>query len=80
MWSYKTGAAVWSSPAIVNGTLYVGSDDGYVYALGQSPNSSTPSPTIPEFPIQLESILFSLSLMTVLSIVVRKREKEKNMP
>jgi len=32
-WSYKTGNGVASSPAIVNGFVYVGSDDDYVYAL-----------------------------------------------
>ena len=34
MWSYNTGAAVSSSPAIVNGVLYIGSDDYNLYALG----------------------------------------------
>ncbi len=33
LWSYPTGGAVYSSPAIVNGVVYVGSDDGNVYAL-----------------------------------------------
>jgi outer membrane protein assembly factor BamB len=32
-WSYTTGAAIDSSPAIVNGVVYVGSIDGSVYAL-----------------------------------------------
>jgi outer membrane protein assembly factor BamB len=32
-WSYKTGGTVYSSPAIVNGFVYVGSNDGDVYAL-----------------------------------------------
>jgi outer membrane protein assembly factor BamB len=32
-WTFTTGGAVESSPAIVNGVLYVGSDDGNVYAL-----------------------------------------------
>lgn len=32
-WSYTTGALVESSPAVVNGVLYVGSDDHNVYAL-----------------------------------------------
>lgn len=33
MWTYQTGGAVWSSPAVVDGKVYVGSDDGYVYCL-----------------------------------------------
>ena len=32
-WSFTTGAAVLSSPVVVNGTVYVGSDDNNVYAL-----------------------------------------------
>lgn len=32
-WSVETGDAVRSSPAVVDGTVYVGSDDGQLYAL-----------------------------------------------
>lgn len=32
-WSYETGDAVWSSPVIADGTVYVGSYDGHLYAL-----------------------------------------------
>ena len=32
-WSYTTGNNVFSSPAVANGVVYVGSDDGNVYAL-----------------------------------------------
>ena len=38
-WRYKTHAAVYSSPAIgTDGTIYVGSDDGYLYAVNASGN------------------------------------------
>lgn len=33
-WSFKTGGPVKSSPAIVDGRVFVGSDDQHVYALG----------------------------------------------
>jgi len=33
-WSYATGDFVRSSPAVANGVVYVGSDDGNVYAFG----------------------------------------------
>ncbi|WP_461864835.1 protein kinase domain-containing protein, partial [Thermococcus sp.] len=33
LWSFKTGGSIVSSPAVYNGTLYLGSDDYYVYAL-----------------------------------------------
>ena len=32
-WSFKTGGAVESSPAVVGGVVYVGSDDNNIYAL-----------------------------------------------
>ncbi len=32
-WAYQTGGAIHSSPAVVNGVVYVGSDDGNLYAL-----------------------------------------------
>ena len=34
LWSYTTGGPVESSPAVANGTVYVGSDDGNLYAFG----------------------------------------------
>jgi len=32
-WTYATGGYVWSSPAVANGVVYVGSYDGNIYAL-----------------------------------------------
>jgi outer membrane protein assembly factor BamB len=31
LWNFTTGAPVWSSPAVVNGSVFVGSRDGNVY-------------------------------------------------
>jgi len=36
LWRFKTGGAVVSSPAIAGGKVYVGSDDGHVYAISLS--------------------------------------------
>ena len=33
VWTYKTGAAIWGTPAISDGTVYFGSDDGNLYAV-----------------------------------------------
>ena len=33
LWEFETGSAVWSSPTVVNGTVYVASSDSIVYAL-----------------------------------------------
>jgi outer membrane protein assembly factor BamB len=35
LWSYATGGQVYSSPAVANGVVYVGSDDRNVYAKRQ---------------------------------------------
>ena len=48
-WRFTTGGAVVSSPAVSNGTVYAGSDDGHVYALdaetgSEEWNFSTGSP------------------------------------
>ena len=37
LWRYRTGAGVWSSPAVENGVVSVGSNNGYVYALKATP-------------------------------------------
>ncbi len=33
LWTFKTGFEVMSSPAVVNGRVYTGADDGNVYCL-----------------------------------------------
>jgi outer membrane protein assembly factor BamB len=33
LWIFKTGAAIWSSPAVDEGRVYFGSNDGFVYSL-----------------------------------------------
>ena len=32
-WTFNTGGAIWSSPAVADGVVYFGSNDGFVYAL-----------------------------------------------
>ncbi|MCI4366328.1 MAG: PQQ-binding-like beta-propeller repeat protein [Thermoplasmata archaeon] len=39
LWSYSTGAEISASPAVVNGVVYVGSWNGYEYALNASSGS-----------------------------------------
>ena len=46
LWNYTTGGAVQSSPAVANGVVYVGSNDGNVYAIGNdSVSVRRPQPT-----------------------------------
>jgi outer membrane protein assembly factor BamB len=35
-WTFKTGGAIWSSPAVAENTAYFGSNDGIIYALKAS--------------------------------------------
>ncbi len=60
LWSYQTGGMVASQPAVVNGVVYVGSWDGYEYALNAATGAvlwktflgtTTASPTC--FPSQM---------------------------
>ena len=87
LWSHTTGGDVESSPAVVNGVVYIGSDDGYVYALGGSPSSSpTPSPTssqsptasssptIPEFPAII-GVALLLAMTTAIFFKTKKLKK-----
>jgi hypothetical protein len=54
VWSCQTAAITWSSPAVVDGVLYVGSDTGVLYAFGESTAINTPTPTpIPVSPTSL---------------------------
>jgi hypothetical protein len=45
VWSYKTDVAVWSSPAVVNGVVFVGSYDDLILAFGPVPPTVSISPT-----------------------------------
>jgi PKD repeat protein/outer membrane protein assembly factor BamB len=36
IWSFRTNGSIYSSPAVVNGTVYFGSWDGFLYALNSS--------------------------------------------
>jgi hypothetical protein len=45
LWRRPTGWFVESSPAVANGTVYVGSMDFCIYAIGSQGLSPTPTPT-----------------------------------
>jgi serine/threonine-protein kinase len=52
VWSFTTGDYVFSSPAVVNGTVYVGSYDNNVYAIGNAAGA-TGHGTTPGFEVML---------------------------
>jgi outer membrane protein assembly factor BamB len=60
LWSWATSAGVESSPAVVNGVVFVGCDDGNVYAfgLGGTPAVEPPAPSSlkPDFSLPLSPI------------------------
>jgi eukaryotic-like serine/threonine-protein kinase len=41
LWKYTTGGFIGSSPAVANGTVYVGSYDTYMYAFDKSSGTSS---------------------------------------
>ena len=43
LWTYTTGNKVESSPAVAGNMVYVGNDDGYVYALPRRPRFPRPN-------------------------------------
>ena len=53
VWAFSTGGEVYSSPAVAYGVVYIGSNDGNVYAISSSPQIppitpiSSPVPTFP---------------------------------
>jgi outer membrane protein assembly factor BamB len=68
IWSYKTEGAVQSSPAISDELLFVGSNDGNLYAIG--------TPVIPEFPSWTPMVLLLITLTVALSIYKRRLAKK----
>jgi outer membrane protein assembly factor BamB len=80
IWSYATGGDVYSSPAVAYGVVYVGSNDGKVYAFGTS-TAQIPLPTssIAEFPIAaIVPLLTLLPLVAVKLFWKRKIKASKN--
>ena len=65
-WIFTTGVEVSSSPAVANGTVYVGSFDSYVYAIGNA--AAATSQGIPGFDVML-----ALVGLVIAAYVVRRR-------
>ena len=67
LWSFTTEGPVDSSPAVTNGTVYVGSVDGNVYAIGNAAAATSQSAT-PGF-----DVMFALVGLVIAAYVVRRR-------
>ena len=46
VWRFSIGGTVISSPAVVNGVVYVGSQDGYLYAISGCASSRARVPSL----------------------------------
>ena len=75
LWNYTTGDGV-ISPAVVNGVVYIGSDDGNVYALG-SPTSSPSSTSSNNLFIIIGVVVAVVIVATVVFLMFQKRMKTK---
>jgi len=62
IWSYQTGGAMYSSPAVVDEVLYIGSMDSKVYAFG--------SATQPGSDIPITYIIAAIAAIIIAAIVV----------
>jgi outer membrane protein assembly factor BamB len=77
IWSYSTGDEVYSSPAMAYGIVYVGSNDGKIYAIGKSEAPQvSPTPAIPELS-WLVILPFLLSSFSV-AFIARDRRIAKS--
>jgi outer membrane protein assembly factor BamB len=65
LWTYQTNASIQSSPAIVNGKVYIGSRDGYLYCLDRNTGaliwSYYASSVIQSSPAVAEGIVYFLA-------------------
>ena len=75
IWSYETGGAMYSSPAVVDEVLYVGSMDSNVYAFGSSNSQIELADLTTYFIIAMVIIVV---VVVGLVILENKRNKSKN--
>ena len=61
LWNYTTGSAIDSSPAVVGGVVYIGTDDWNIYALG--------SPTLPPSSTSSETLFIAIGVVVAVVIV-----------
>lgn len=76
--------AIYSSPSIANGTIYIGSINYYggsIVALGVKPKPTTsplPTPTVPEFPIAL-TLTTVITVISASAIALKRRNNSRNL-
>jgi len=70
IWNYQTGGAVYSSPAVVDGVMYIGSMDSNVYAFGVSTQSDL------DIPLTYIIVGIVAILIVVVVLVMLKKQKK----
>lgn len=70
VWNYSTGGAMYSSPAVVDEVLYVGSMDSNVYAFGSLIQSDL------DIPITYLIAVVALIIVVVVAILLLRKQKE----
>jgi hypothetical protein len=76
IWSYQTENFVRSSPAIAAGMLFVGSDDGYLYALGPGKETFLSMEVL--LPLVIVVVVIAVVMVLLLTRFRRKRENRKH--
>jgi len=80
LWSFKTDDAIKSSPVISNNTIFVGSDDGFLYAItstGKLKWKFNAGSAIESPPLVVDNVVFVGSLEGVLFAVDATTGKQK---
>jgi outer membrane protein assembly factor BamB len=73
-WTYLTGGEVYSSPAVAHGIVYVGSNDGKVYAIGSKPQIPSPTPAVPEFYPWIALLVVTAASLSLVAFKNRQRK------
>lgn len=71
LWKHTTGKYVASSPAVVNGVVYIGSYDNSVYALGGPPTSSN------ILFVTIGAVSAVVIIILLIFLLLRRNSKEK---
>lgn len=75
-WTYLTGGEVYSSPAVAYGIVYVGSNDGKLYAIGSDPQIPSPTPSVPESYPWIVLVVIVASSISLVALKINLRVKE----
>ena len=67
LWQFPTNDAIYASPGVSNGVLYIASTDGYFYAIGEP--LTTPPPQ-PEKPFPITWVIIAVAVLAVFGLVL----------